>query len=70
MTDIEKLAKAIERLAEAIEKQKPEQPQYIRYGRPSIYIDYRRLFEELDSKVDGPCTMALLAGKDSPPLEG
>jgi hypothetical protein len=32
-----------------------------------IYIDYRRLFAELEAGIGGPCTLALLAGEDSPP---
>lgn len=35
---------------------------YVTFGhRP--YIDYRRLFAELDAGVDGPSTMAILTGR-------
>lgn len=41
---------------------------YERYdARP--YIDYKRLFDELERGVDGPCTLALIAGEDSPPVD-
>ena len=45
-----------------------EPMQYVRYGRYP-YIEYPMLFDELKRGIDGPFTLALLAGKDSPSVQ-